>query len=791
MKVPCRWMRDYVDMDVDGNAVTRLAERLTLAGLEVEEITESGPLHGVVVGRVTACEPHPDSDHLSLCTVDIGEASLDLVCGADNVRCDILVPVARIGAVLPSGMKIKARTVRGATSHGMICSRAELGLEDRSDGIWVLEPSLGLSVGDRLDQHLEFDDFILDIKVFSNRPDCASVYGVAREIAAVMDRPLRPLNVSLEESPERAADRIRVAIENPDDTPRYAARWIEGVQIGPSPLRVQHRLIKAGMRPRSNIVDATNYAMLETGQPYHPFDADLIQGTVGIRRAREGESFRTLDGVDRTLDSRVLVITDDDAPIALAGVMGGESSEIRPESRRVLLEIAVFNNATIRRSSRAVGLRSEASQRFERGLSPETIPWVADRAAHLIQKLSGGRVLAGMADAYPARPHPRTLRLRPTRASQLLGLDLDADTVIDLLRRLQIPAQKADGAVSVDVPAFRGDLQREADLIEEVGRIYGYDRLLASPPHISLRVGRKDAVERAKDRLRAVLTGLGMDETISDGFDKREWREALEIDEDDLVVTRNPMAATQAALRGSLLPGVLAVVETNLRRGVDGGMLFELGRTFSRQHGERESLAGALFGRTGLPLSGKQRFDLASAKGAIEAMFRSLNVTNVEIARSLDRPYLHPGRSAQFTQQGVAIGFLGELSPRLLERFAVPTEIILFEIDPARLLTSFEQVPRYEPVPVLPAAKRDLSLSAPRSLEEAQIRAVLASEPAIDSILLYDVFEGEQVGRGRKSLTYEVALRARDHTLTDDEVAAIVDRLAAQLAEHDVRLRTA
>jgi len=531
--------------------------------------------------------------------------------------------------------------------------------------------------------------------------------------------------------------------------------------------------------------------MLELGQPLHPFDADRIEGTIGVRRAKSGEVFRTLDGADRTLDERALLITDQDCPIALAGIMGGAASEITEETKRVLVEIAVFHNDTIRQSSRALGLRSEASQRFERGLDPDSVPFAAARAAHWMQTLSGCRVLAGLADAYPVPAAPRTLELRPARAQELLGIDVDADQVASLLRRLQIGARVKKGLVVVDVPSFRRDLEREADLVEEVGRIHGYDRLTSKAPRSPLRIGRKDATERGKDRVRELLVGLGMDEVLTDGFDKRTWRDALGMPAADLVGVRNPMAATQAALRGSLLPGVLAVVETNLSRGVDGGMVFEVGRVFSASHGERDALGGALFGRTGLPLSGKERVSLALARGLLDRLIDGLCLDGVTVAADRSRPYLHPGRSARFVRGGATLGFLGEIHPELVERFAVPTTVYLFEFELLPLLAGLAAPVRYQPLPILPAAKRDLSMLTPAGLDEARVRAVLSAEPEVESVLLYDVYVGEQVGAGRRSLTYEIALRALDRTLTDAEIAVVVERIAQRLSELDVRLRAA
>ncbi len=790
MKVPCRWLADYVDIEISDGAIARLAERLTLAGIEVEGIEKTGDLRNAVVGRVVSSEPLPKSDHLTLCLVDVGSETLEIVCGASNVVDCALVPVVLPGGELPTGLKIGRRKVRGTASNGMICSKKELRLEDRSEGIWNFERGLDLEVGADLSTRLEYDDTIFDIKVPSNRPDCASVYGIAREVAALLDRPLADLATDVEETLPPAADRIRIEIEDPADTPRYAARWMEGITIAPAPLQIQHRLIKAGMRPLSNVVDATNYVMLELGHPLHPFDADLVEGPIVIRRAAPGETFRTLDGVDRRLSEDVLMIADGRGGLALAGVMGGERSEIRPETTRLLLEIASFTGYAIRKSSRAVGLRSEASQRFERRIDPESVSFAAERAAHLIQRLTGCRVHRGLADAYPAPSERRKLRFRPERASLLLGLGLDQATCLDLLRRLQIDAEPDGSEIVASIPYFRPDLEREVDLIEEVGRTYGYDRLDAVAPTPVLLVGRKDSVERTKDRIREILTGLGMNEVIGDGFDRRRWREALGIPDDDLVRLVNPMTVAQSRLRSSLLPGILSIVETNLSRGVDGGMIYEVGRVFSASGGEREALGGALFGRTGVPLRGKERVSLPAARGILGDLFRRLRLDGVEV-RTEDVPsYLHPGRGARFVRDGRPIGLLGELSPDLIERFAVPTTILVFEFDAAELTINADAPIEYSEVPQFPASKRDLSVSAPTGLPEARVRDAILAEPEVETALLYDLYVGEQVGEGRKSFTYELAFRAADRTLTDPEVDEIVARIESRLGTLDVHLRT-
>ncbi|MCK5828392.1 phenylalanine--tRNA ligase subunit beta, partial [Candidatus Bipolaricaulota bacterium] len=467
------------------------------------------------------------------------------------------------------------------------------------------------------------------------------------------------LDISVEATLPPVTDSVRIEIEDPKDTPRYTAVLMDGVAIGPSSLRTQHRLIKAGMRPLSNVVDATNIVMLELGHPLHPFDADLVQEPIVIRRATENEAFRTLDTIDRKLSSDVLMIADQNGGLALAGVMGGERSEIRPETSRVLLEIASFFGYRIRMSARSVSLRSEASSRFERDLNPETIPAVATRATHVIQQMTGCQVHGGLADAYPAPVESPVLTLRPERVVAVLGIDVDQAVCLSILARLGITAHAEGDAIRVEVPAHRQDLEREVDLIEDIGRIYGYDRLTSCSPSPMLRIGRKDRIERDKDRVRDALVGQGMSEVITDGFDNRTWRELLGQPDDNLIRTSNPMTQGQVALRNSLLPDLLSVVETNLSQGVDGGMIFEWGRTFSQSGGEQETLAGALFGRTGVPLHGKEMIDLPLAKGILDGLFDKLNLHDLSIVPADTPPFLHPSQSAWFEQAGTRVGFMG------------------------------------------------------------------------------------------------------------------------------------
>jgi len=789
MKVPCRWLAEYVDIEVTEEGINCLAERLTLAGLEVEEITRVPDVSGAFVGRVLSSAPHPNSDHLSLCHLDLGHEEVDVICGASNVAKGRLVPVITVGGELPGGFKIGERKLRGVTSHGMICSKAELGLEAKSEGIWNFDESLNLPLGTDINEILEFDDYVLQIKVTSNRPDCMGIYGIAREVAAITGVKLRPLDLSVEESePSIDEEGFAVVVEDESDTPRYTGRLMSGIKVAASPLRLQHRLLKAGMRPLANVIDITNYVMLEMGQPLHPFDADRIGKTITVRRAHSGDKFRTLDDVERALTKEVLMITDENGGLAVAGVMGGERSEIRNDTTRVLLESASFEASTIRRSSRVLGLRSEASQRFERRVDPQGVIDAANRTAHLLQELFGCRVHAGIMDSAPGSRPERTLHLRTERVRSLLGIDIGREEIARLLGQLEIVTRANDEELIATIPSFRSDLAREVDLIEEVGRMYGYDRFPTVPPRGMLKLGRKDEMELYKDRVRDVLIGLGMNEVVTDGFDKTSWREALGLPGDDLVILRNPMIASQESMRSSLLPGLLSVVEGNLNQRVDGGMFFEVGRVFSAARGESESLAGVLFGRTNLPLHGKEEVDLLAAKGIITNLLSTLNVP-MKIEQT-EMPFLHPGRAGEIAVDKEKIGLLGELAPQIMDSLPGQPRTILFEISLDRTHQFAQGYNAFKPLPRFPMSKRDLSLLTPIGLPEKTIRETIRTEKMVEQILLYDLYQGEQVGSGQRSLTYEISLRSSDRTLTDDEVTKTVARLEKKLAKIGVSLRS-
>jgi phenylalanyl-tRNA synthetase beta chain len=775
MRVSLRWIAEYTDLP--DLPLEELCERLTLAGLEVEETREIRA-EGIFVGQILSVEDHPHTQNLKVCEVRVQKETYTTVCGAPNVAAGLLVPFALPGALLPQGRVEKAQ-IRGVLSSGMILSREELGLEEKSSGIWELPKDL--TPGEDLAKILELPDVLLNLKITSNRPDLLGVYGLAREFSALFDTDLREISVAFPEEDIAAEALTSVEVESAEDCPRYVARVIQNVSWWPSPLSLEARLLKCGMRPISLVVDLTNYVMLELGHPLHAFDYEkLFARKIVVRRAREGEGIRTLDGLERSLSPEILVIADGKRPVAVAGVMGGEETEVSPGTRTVLLEAASFSPARVRRGSRILGLRTEASLRFERGLSPEGVDLASRRFCSLLARFSGGRIAKGSVDVYLKRPGRRSVVLRKSRIHAFLGVEVPENEVVTKLSRQGLRLSDRGPAWDVEIPPFRPDLQREEDLLEEVARLHGYDRIPELAPCVCPRVGKKHPEEEFADRVRDILAGLGLYEAYTFPLVPKE---------EALVLMRNPMAQGQEGLRQSLLRGLLSAVETNLSAQVPGGALFEVGKVFFLEDGEpREEyrLGLALFGRPPIPLSGKASYGPAELKGVIEALLSALRISDFGLGPCED-PRFHPFRRANLYVAGKFAGVLGEVNP---ERLDLPGERrVLYAELKLSVLMEGAQAPSYEPLPRFPASKRDLSLLVPLDLPEAEVRKKILEEPLVESAFLYDRYSGPGVPPGQISLTYELTFRHPERTLSAEEVEEAVQRILKALSELGARLR--
>jgi phenylalanyl-tRNA synthetase beta chain len=787
VRVPLTWLRELCPVRIPPG---ELAEALTMHGVPVERILYPWEgLNGVRVARVLEVTDHPRADRLCRAVVDDGAAHREVVVGVRNMGPGDLVPYAPPGATVPGVPgPLAEKDIRGVASQGMLCSPKELEISGDHAGILVLPSTL--EPGIDVKEALGLDEPVVDIEVLANRGDLMSILGVAREVAAMTGEELRPPDIAVADGAEPAAG-VTVEVADPEGCPRYLARIIRGVAVGPAPLEVQVRLAAAGMRPVSNIVDATNYVMVELGQPLHPFDLRRLAGPgIVVRRAKTGERLVTLDGVDRELWDEDILIADVERPVALAGLMGGGGSEVGPETIDVLLEAAVFEPRTIFRTSRRLGLRTEASMRFERGVDPEGVEAAAARAAALMAAWAGG-ALSGAVDVGepPAR---RSVSVRPDRASMLLGVPVSAVEVREALGRLRIPAVGEDDEVTAEIPPYRVDLEREVDLIEEVGRVTGYDRVPSTLPGIR-QAGGLNAAHRHRRRVRAVLAGAGLLETFSFSFAPAS--DAKLAGAGDPVGIANPISEEDATLRTSLLPGLLRAARRNVSHRRTSVRLFEVGTVFAAAGDrpmEEERVAVVLTGPASEEWpSDRREQDFLDAKGLLEHLTAGLRVDVWSLGEPPGGPW-HPGRSAEVVIGGEPGGAVGELHPRVAASFDLPRRVAALELPIAGLGAAAGGEATYREVSRFPPVRRDVAFELDGDAPAGAVRdaVVAAGGELLDRVVLFDVFEGPPLPEGKKSLAFALDLRAPDRTLTDAEADAVVAAMAARLrADFGAELR--
>lgn len=794
MKVSLNWLKDYVDIQMD---LKDLVNLLTMSGLEVEEVSSVGEgFEKVVVAEIESIQKHPNADRLSWVKVKAGEESLSIVCGATNIREGQKVPLALVGAKLPNGMEIKRSKIRGLTSEGMLCSEIELGLGEDASGIMIL--SSDLPVGVNLGEALGLKDAILNLSITPNRPDCLCVIGVAREIAALTQQRVKYPTISLLNQGEEIYQRTSVTILDPDLCPRYVARMIEGVKIGPSPFWMKNRLEKVGIRSINNVVDVTNYVMMEYGQPLHAFDFELLEeGRIIVRRAKEGESFFTLDGVKRTLSKEMLMICDGVKPVAIAGVMGGLNSEIKEDTRIVLLESAYFSPMENRWTSKQLGLETEAAYRFGRGIDYGGCVTAANRASQLIQELAGGRVVEGVIDAFPKVMKPKPIRLRVKRIHQILGREIPSERVKDYLKSLELEVTGGDGdEFIVHPPTFRRDLEREIDLIEEIARMDGYENIPTTLPQ-----GSPSGEERSKELLiekKAIdlLLHQGYHEVITYSFTSPASCDLIGLRPDDprrkQIRILNPLTEDFSVMRTSLIPGLLEVARYNLSRKNLNLKLFELKKVFLHQEGEKlpkevKSLAGLAMGMDQEPhwASPSRPIDFYDIKGAVESLLEELQLKKGRFRRAEDIPYLHPGKASRVFVEEKEVGVLGEVHPDVLSHYGIQERVYLFEIDFEELVRRVEEGRWFQPLPKFPEVFRDLSLVVSEEVEAEKIGEAIwgLKEPFIKEVRLFDVYQGPPIPKGKKGVSYRIRYQAPDRTLTDEEVNQFHAKVILQLKE--------
>jgi phenylalanyl-tRNA synthetase beta chain len=786
MLLSLNWLREFVPYE--GDAQT-LGDRLTMLGLEVEEIRlPFAALDRIVVGHVQERSAHPTSDHLSVCKVDIGTGEiLDIVCGASNVAAGQKVPVAPVGTIMPGGLEIKKAKLRGCPSCGMICSERELDLGEGHDGIMVLHPDL--AVGTPIAEALNLDRVVLDVSITPNRADCLSVLGLAREVAAAFDLPLTLPALGLLEQGEAFTN---FTIEpDPALCPLYQARLIRGVAIAPSPDWLRYRLLAVGLRPINNIVDVTNYVMMECGQPLHAFDRELLRGDrIRVNLASEGMTLTTLDGQERILTARDILIWDAERPVALAGVMGGANSEIGDSSTTVLLESAVFDPASIRKTARRLGLSSDASYRFERGVDQIGNTFAMDRAASLMARVSGGAVAPGVAKAEPRPYAPRTIPFSPAKATRLLGQEMAPEFCAQVLTRLGCEVAAAE-PWQVTAPSFRLDLEREVDLIEEVARVYGMDRIQAVLPTVTKSLADLDKVDPTFAFLSLVKDwgrGAGLAEVVNYSFVGTADLDRCGLSENGRVRIFNPLSEDMDVLRTELAPGLLGSLRQNMSQGNTRVRIFEVAHTFVQDPGSdtltRENnrvavlLHGGRFpGRYPFP---DGRLGYEDAKGLVEHLFLTLGVGAASFERGGEHPYLAPEILVLSGER--VVGFLGRIREELADFYQARGEVWYADLD-LDLLMGLREAARFRPIPKFPVVRRDMTLIASQGLAIGSVVDTVKSlrEPLLEDVFLVDVFTPE--GSSDRNLSFRYVYRHPERTLKDKDVEKVHLRIGQHLVE--------
>ncbi len=788
MKLPMSWLKDFTDVSEVG---TREYEHaLTMTGSKVEGTEFLGKdIENVVVAQVTECADHPDSDHLHVCKVDAGTGEiLQIVCGAPNVRAGIKVAAALNGALLPGGVKIKKGKLRGVESNGMLCSHDELGLTasdlgyEPEYGILILDENL--AVGTDIRDVFGLNENVVEFEITSNRPDCFSIIGLARETAVTFGKPFSVKKPEYRENGENIGDTLSVEVRDTDRCLRYSAKMIKNVKIGPSPKWMRDRLRACGVRAINNIVDITNYILLEYGQPMHAFDLrDLAGNKIIVRTANEGETIKTLDEIDRTLDSNSLVICDSEKAVAIAGVMGGFNSEVKPDTTTVVFESATFDGASVRLTAQKAGLRTEASSRYEKGLDPNnTIP-ALDRACELVEMLGCGEVVGGLIDIKANMREARTLAFRPDKINAFLGTDIAVSEMVKYLENLEFTVDTA--AMTVSAPTFRPDIESEADVAEEVARMYGYDKIPSTLLSGEATKGGKNARQCAQDKVGNILTAQGMYEICTYTFTSPSVFDKLNIAPDsalrNTVKITNPLGEDTSVMRTTTVSSTLDILSRNYNQRNETAKVFEIGKIYiptetGKLPDEREIVMMGMYGPD---------VDFYDIKGACEALFDGFGLKNVKFTALRDNPTFHPGRTAKISVNGCELGVVGQIHPAVAEKYGIDEACYAAEISFDVLFDSKDGDRKFKAMPKFPAVTRDIAMLCDADTPVADIEEIIVSSSGklLDTIKLFDVYQGAQIPDGKKSVAYAVSYRAADRSLTAEEVNKVFDKVLRNLEE--------
>lgn len=782
MKAPLSWLKDYVDINVTPK---EYANALTLSGSKVEGIEVAGEdITNVVVGKILSIEKHPDADKLQVTKVDVGNEVIQVVTGAQNIKEGDYIPVALVGATLPGDKKISKGKLRGVESYGMMCSIGELNLtkedfpEAAEDGIFILPKDLPL--GKDIKEVLGINETTVEFEITSNRPDCFSIVGLARESAVTLGTKFKKPEITVKEEGDDAHRYASVEIKDPDLCPRYAARIVKDVKIGPSPKWLRDRLKAAGVRSINNIVDITNYVMLELGQPMHAFDLEKLEDKkIIVRRAVDGEVMKTLDDNERNLDSSMLVIADGKKPVAVAGVMGGANSEVDENTKSILFESANFHGISVRLTAKKLGLRTEASSRFEKGLDVENVITALDRAAQLVEMLGAGTVCKGIIDCYVKKPEVRKLPLNPEKINKFLGTNIDTPYMINLFKNLEFGVDES--TMTLTVPSFRPDVESEADVSEEVARFYDYNNI--TPTLLSGKeatLGKKTFKQKVEDVIKSTMIACGLSEIYTYSFTSPKVWDKIKLPPDSdrrkAVVITNPLGEDYSIMRTTTIPEMLEVISTNYNRRIEEARLFELSTIYLPQSLpitelpiEKPILTIGMYGNT----------DFYDLKGIVEELLSSLGITKFEFAPKNDCSACHPGRTAELLINGKSAGLIGEIHPEVAENFEAPERTYIGVIHVEQLVNNASFKASHKPLPKFPAVTRDIAMLVKDEVLVKQIEDIIKqrSGKILEKYKLFDVYKGKQVPEGMKSVAYSISFRADDRTLTDEEVSKTMAKI--------------
>lgn len=787
MLVPLKWLRDYVDIDRE---TQEFADMMTMTGSKVEKVEFFGKeTNGVEVCKILEIEQHPDADRLKVTKVEVADGQiLQIVTNATNINVGDYVPVARIGAVLPGDFKIKKGKLRGVLSEGMFCGAEELTIpsqyveEHKKDGIYILDHQDSFELGMDVREALGINDALIEFEITSNRPDCRSIIGIAREAAVTLGKELKYPQITVNGSDEEMKFEIDVQTEL---CKRYCGKVIKDVKVGPSPYWMQRRLIEAGMRPINNIVDITNYVMLELGQPLHAFDLeDIKYNKMIVKLAQEGEKFTTLDGAQRTLTSDMLVIGNQDKTLDLAGIMGGENSEVKDNTTSIFLEGASFAKENIRATSKKLGLRTEASSRFEKGIDVNLTEAAVNRACQLIEELGCGTVLNGMLDYYPKKEEVQKITANPERINKLLGVNVPMDQFINILERLEFKCNLiSSDKLELEVPSFRLDICEDADILEEVARIYGYENIPSATLEGNATAGVKTNKQKFMDNVKSNSIAVGLNEILTYSFVSPRGVDKLNLAEDDerreFVKIINPLGEETSVMRTTLIPNMLDVISTNLSHKVEEVYAFECGNTFRPQEGlpvETKKLSIGMYGK---------EVDFFSIKGAVETILTNVGFDGYEVEPETKNLTFHSGRCAKLVYNNICIGTFGELHPDVLENYDLNQRVYVAEIDIDLVFENLNNSKVYNPLPKYPATTRDIALLVKDEVFVKQIEDIIKANGSdiLESYQLFDVYKGAQIEEGHKSIAYSITYRSKDKTLTDEDVAKVHDKIVSELSE--------